>query len=319
VPARVIDRIPGVTMLQLAALEDPLDPLVAAPVFSAPMYKPLADLSQDLLLPGVETVPAETVTLLRVNTAFIEAYMAGLNHELSRELLWREFPADRGATFFRHFWDSRSGVATAGPLTDIPPLRDWNPQHRLGENTTAAGEGDMVLLLLRGELLRRYPGAAIYARRAAWGPTREPRVLTAETRQPQFRGELQPDLTFFGFPLTVEEARGDATDAGWFFVLQQPPTAPRFGVDELPDGAGYGGAPAIWRDLHEGHLAASKAALDALAHVPPAPPFGALARPIKTAGDPAFTWAHNAAHMAQILFQPPVQLAVHATDMLPDA
>lgn len=319
VPAKVVGGIPGVTLTQLATLVDPLDPLVAAPVFSAPMYKPLADLSQDLLLPGVDAVPSETVTLLEVNAAFIEAYMAGLNHELSRELLWREFPADRGATFFRHFWDSRSGVPTAGPLTDIPPLHEWDPSHRLGENTTGAGEGDMLLLLIRGELLRRYPGAAIYARRAAWGPTREPRVLAAEIRQAQFRGQLEPDLTFFGFPLTVQQARGTVDDAGWFFVLHQPPTAPRFGVDELPANATYGGSPVQWRDLHEGHLAASKAALDALANVPAAPPFGALQLPVKDGSATRFTWAFNAAHMAQILFQPPMQLAVHATDMLPDA
>ena len=51
------------------------------------------------LLPGVGTIDADTVTLLKDNPRFIEAYMIGLNHELARELLWREFPSDmRGTT-----------------------------------------------------------------------------------------------------------------------------------------------------------------------------------------------------------------------------
>jgi hypothetical protein len=38
---------------------------------------------------------------------FLEAYMVGLNHELARELLWREFPTDQRGGYFRQFWDVR--------------------------------------------------------------------------------------------------------------------------------------------------------------------------------------------------------------------
>ncbi len=40
-------------------------------------------------------------TLLRTNNRFIEAYLVGLNHEMGRELLWREYPTDQRGTYFR--------------------------------------------------------------------------------------------------------------------------------------------------------------------------------------------------------------------------
>jgi hypothetical protein len=71
-------------------------------------------------------------------------------------------------------------------------------------------------------------------------------------RYPLFRGTFPPNITFVGFDLTVEEAkggpapRGDDLDPGpgWFFVLQEQPTEPRFGLDE------HGPAiPTAWPDL----------------------------------------------------------------------
>ncbi|HET9442851.1 MAG TPA: hypothetical protein VFO65_05975, partial [Acidimicrobiales bacterium] len=195
VTARVTGSVRGVDFARLPAGADRLNPLAVAPTFPQPMFQPLAELSQELVLPGVEGVPADTVTLLRANPRFIESYMVGLNHELAREMLWREFPGDRQATFFRQFWDARIGDAGAGPLTDIAPLAAWDPDLGLGGNATAVGGPDMVVLLVRGELLRRYPSATVFARRAQWGsPEPEPRQLGTERLLAQFQGELAPDL-----------------------------------------------------------------------------------------------------------------------------
>ena len=49
-----------------------------------------------------------------------------------------------------------------------------------------------------------------------------------EEVQPLFRGSLQPDVTFFGFDLDPTLAAGDP---GWYFVIQQQPTEPRFGFE----------------------------------------------------------------------------------------
>jgi hypothetical protein len=100
----------------------------------------------------------------------------------------------------------------------------------LGQNVTGGADG-RVVLLMRGELLRRYPTAIVYAVEATRSPGQpEPRLGTRES-DPLFRGALDPDLKFFGFDLTVAQARGSATDPGWFFVIQEQPAEPRFGVD----------------------------------------------------------------------------------------
>lgn len=323
VTQRTLARLPALASLP-GTVTDPLNPLAVVPSFPQPMSGPLAQLSQDLILPGVEHVPPETATLLRANEAFIEAYMVGLNHEFARELLWREYPTDRHATFFRQFWDTRGAVATTGPLTDIPSIRDWPAAARLGESATAVGGRGMIILLVRGEVLRRYPGASVFAQRAAWSDTaRTTRILDAERREPQFHGELQPDLRFFGFPLTVAEALGAGPGAGWFFVLRQQPTSPRFGADQAPLLGPFGSAPAFWSDLHWGALAPSSEKLQELRHVPLAAPFGAATATVRKPAPgeppgPKFTWAYNAAHTAHITLQPPMQIVIHATDMLPE-
>ena len=53
--------------------------VMMAPSFPQPMYEPLKEKSQDLLLPGLDKVEPETVVGLRTNRAFVEAYMIGLN------------------------------------------------------------------------------------------------------------------------------------------------------------------------------------------------------------------------------------------------
>jgi hypothetical protein len=322
VTARVTGRIEGVDFSRLPTRADRLDPLVVAPSFRQAMVKPLAELSHDLLLPGIDTVPPDTLTLVRANPTFIEAYMAGLNHELARELLWRGFPADWRATYFRQFWDPSGGDPSRGPLTDIPPIAEWPADGGLGGHATAVGGPDMVVLLVRGELLRRYPDAEVYARRAAWGPAGPGtlRMLGDDTLRPQFRAALPPDLVFFGFPLTVAQARGAATDAGWFFVLGEHPAAPRFGVDAPPAvGATFGTAPGAWEDLDWARLAEDRNALDALRHAPAAAPFGTVTKPARTSSaGPQLTWPRNSAHLAHITLQRSVQVAVHAGDMLPD-
>ncbi|MGH8188500.1 MAG: hypothetical protein ACREUC_18225, partial [Steroidobacteraceae bacterium] len=84
--------------------EVPIEPIMAAPKFPQPMYEPLRDLSQQLLLPGLETVEPNSVLGLETNPRFVEAYMVGVNHEMGRELLWRGFPTDQRGTYFDQFW-----------------------------------------------------------------------------------------------------------------------------------------------------------------------------------------------------------------------
>ncbi len=85
---------------------DPLRPVMWYPEFHRPMYRFLRALSQEYILPGMESIPPNTVGLLQTNRRFIEAFMVGLNHEFASELRWREFPTDMRGSYFRSFWDT---------------------------------------------------------------------------------------------------------------------------------------------------------------------------------------------------------------------
>jgi hypothetical protein len=266
---------------------DPLRPVVAAPGFPQPMSRAL---SAQRLLPGVERVPPETAALLVTNPRFIEAFMLGLNDEIRREFSWRQYPADQRATFFRCFW----GASTdAGAADDIPPIASWDPGHLLGENM--ATHDAQVVLLLRGELLRRYPSAIVSAVQAEVGSDGV-RRLGATELLPVFRGEIDPDMTFFGFPLTVDQA---TAGAGWYFVLAEHPTEPRFGLEPTV----VSGTLSEWNDLAwpqvnvvHNHVSIS-----------PPPPVTSLENG---------TWGANSAQQAFITFRRPVRVGLHASALI---
>jgi hypothetical protein len=183
-----------------------------APAFPQPMVEQLAEIAQDLLLPGLDLVPPNTVVPLETNSDFVEAYMAGLNTEMGRELVWRGFPADLSATYFSRFWDASS---TPGRLPDIPPISTWGLRE-LGAN----GGPESFVMLVRSELLRRYSDAAISA------------VRGDEERLPIFTGGFPPDMRYVGFDIPAAEIRD------WSIVIQEHPFAPRFGIEADEDTAG---------------------------------------------------------------------------------
>ena len=88
---------------------DALEPILDAPEFPQPMYEALRNISQDFLFPGLEHVPQDTVMLLETNSKFVESFLVGLNSEMNRELLWRDYPTDQRHTYFQQFWDQLSG------------------------------------------------------------------------------------------------------------------------------------------------------------------------------------------------------------------
>jgi hypothetical protein len=277
---------------------DPLEPLLDAPEFPQPMYEALRDLSQDFLFPGLEKVPANTITLLETNSKFVESFLIGLNVEMNREFLWRNYPTDQRGTFFRQFWDTSAGSGQQ----DIKRIHEWGDQSQLGHNANA---GDDLVLLIRGELLRRYPNSVIYAVAAVknndgkfdLSPKPE------DEKHPLFRGTLNPDVTFLGFDLRRKDA---IADPGWFFVIQEQPTEPRFGLD-VADFVKPLPALTTWNNLSWRHLAATPDQLKALSHVSITTQLGKI--------DPA-EWGRNSAHQAFITLQRPVRVAIHAKEML---
>jgi hypothetical protein len=231
---------------------DPIEPIMAYPQFHQPMSKPLAEISQDWILPGLNDVPPSSVSLALTNTPFIEAYMVGLSHEMARELLWNEYPTDQKGTYFRQFWDpggfvkSSEGLlddADREELRDITEIHTWSRASALGAHKPS-GNAAQVVLMVRGDLFRRYPGTSVYAVEATWTdpPGEDPPGLyplddegedPSQHVYPVFSGRLSPDICFFGFNLTEPQVRGTSSpgDYGYFFCFQEQPGEPRFGLD----------------------------------------------------------------------------------------
>ncbi|HYM59325.1 MAG TPA: hypothetical protein VEZ11_00380 [Thermoanaerobaculia bacterium] len=346
-PQRVLDEIGGDFVEAMAY-----------PVIDTPMYEPLKNLSPELLLPNITFIPQNSVTLLETNQKFIEAYMAGLNHEFARELLWREYPTDQRGSYFRQFWDV-SAFFNAGNLDDATlkeKLRDitrldfWALTSKLGEHNNrqmSSGGAATVVLVIRGELLKRYPNAVVYAHRARWQltkgkidptlerlledltPAEELKPPLTKVRTPLYDAKVDPDIYFFGFDLTVAEARGGSgdpgdDDPGWFFVIKERPGEPRFGLEPPRSTRGVVQPAKLgsWNDLSWTDVEAS--GTGPFLQIPGAKT-PAISEPIVSdpehvqfLDDKNVAWSGDmsSADLAYILFRVPVLVAIHATELI---
>jgi hypothetical protein len=336
------------------------DPLVedfgevmAYPRIDLPMYEALKARSVELFLPNINLIEPNSITLVETNQRFIESYMVGLNHEFARKLLWREFPTDQRGSYFRQFWGVRSVINVKGlsenalrkQLYDIPELHQWSTASALGKHNNRQPPGEQkeqAVLVIRGELLKKYPTAVIYAHRAEWefkadGVTPDltkPRELVPleaseedkppreKIRSPLYEAKADPDIYFFGFDLTVPEAMGGSgeppdTDPGWFFVIKERPGEPRFGLELDRDGAPEVLDDVTWDDAlsaGDDFLSAGSLASLSLASVPSSDPENK--GPQHTDDKAAVGASPSSARWAYLLFRPPVMVAIHAGEML---
>ena len=324
---------------------------MAYPEFDIPMYEPLLGLSDEHFLPNIDKIPPNTITLLETNQRFIEAYMMGLNHAFASELLWREYPTDQRGSYFRQFWDPSGVIDREGrskeelreALRDIPPIHTWSRFSKLGDHDHREEQGDKeneVVLVIRGDLLKKYPNAVIYAQKARWQPEGGPIDASLprdfETtgpaadrlRAPLYEARVKPDITFIGFDLTAEEVQGGSGEPGddapgWFFVIKERPGEPRFGLD-------IDSAPVIhtWNDLSWPDVF-DPVADNGFLRVGGGAPSISLTPFAEDAGTPdetlqqheedaAISWGPgmNAAEIAYVLYQVPVLVAVHGSQML---
>ena len=335
IPQRIRDQIGGKFV-----------EVMAYPEFDSPMYEPLSKSpDKDAFVPNLHLVEPDSVTLLETNQRFIESYMVGLNHEFARELLWREYPTDQRGSYFRQFWDARKKIAEAvdkkaarEKFKDIKSLHEWPPTNDLGDNDNRE-EGpepeEELVLVIRGELLKKYPNTIISAQQAAWQLDENDKPDKSKERQldgsvkpifPLYEAKVAPDIYFFGFDLKAEQARGDDTvddEPGWFFRIEEVPGDARFGFDISRDPATKIN---VWNDLAWPDVAPSVA--DGkhvqVAGIPPR----TLVEPTGSDIEKHEQWEFDrqvpldaqvsAAELAYIALQTPVIMAVHASELLPN-
>lgn len=328
-------------------------PVMNYPKIDSPMYEPLTKPSPELFLPNINLVENNSITILETNEKFIEAYMVGLNHEMARELLWREYPTDQKGSYFQQFWDVRS-VYPGNPapddikekLRDIKEIHTWSKASDLGKHNNRRSPTDKppLVLVIKGELLKKYPNTVVYAHKAEWGKNKQnvldtsvSRVLyplsdaeekdppKTKVKTPIFEAKVDPDIYFFGFDLDAVTAKGGETiveDAGWFFVLKERPGEARFGLDEVDQEAGV---PHVynWNNLSWENTGTPEGkCLEINQNIPiEKEPSQANEQDKNNPEDTYAKWdsSTDAAQLAYILYQVPVMVAIHSSRMLKEA
>lgn len=219
------------------------DRVMAFPHLPFPLSRKLETIAPDVFLPGVGVLPDDFIMAVKTNPRFVEALMVGANQEMGREMLWRGLPTDQRGTPFQYFWQRLDGK------TDIGFLHQWNAVP-LGHQP---GNTEMLVLIIRGQLLVRVPNLNIYAykiidKEKRPGGTNPPDDGSSEMNPgdpthyivPVLRGQLGRDISYVGFPIPPADIDK------YFFVIEEHMTEPRFGFDER---VGNGQNSNSWQDV----------------------------------------------------------------------
>ena len=266
-----------------------------APRFARPMSEPLAERFPELMLPGAGAIEPDGVMLVESDPTFLDAFLVGANQELNYEMLWRRLPADMRATAFRRFWGHADGS------DDIDAITTWDANTPVGSHVKTPAS---MVLVVRSELVRRYPSVLVAAVPAVWDVNGNRVPVQSNPPQmvlPAFRGHIGADVLYAGFSQpSLTDAIGTTTPtgpAGWFFLLSENPGDPRFGLDP-----GVGGTPPTRATLSWGHLSP-----------PPTTPYVPIGS-FPNVPDAGFTAANaTAATVARLVRQRPFRAFLHAS------
>jgi hypothetical protein len=312
--------------------------IMAHPVYTQPMLEELMTYSPDFLLSNLHLVPQNTIALLETNPKFIESFMLGLNTEMARELLWREYPTDQRGTYFRQFWNVADFIQPDPNLPaheeeennfDIDFIHQWPSNTRLGTHNVRWDDGDdadpKVVLMIRGDLFKKYPQATLFAARGAFhedspvSPANATKYPTSTVLYPAFSARLEPDVLFLGFDLTINEAlgkdaNGQYVDPGYFFVIKERSGEVSLGLDFEPQGFDPVNPNPLgsWQDLHWGYFAQSGFMDLSTALTVTDPAIGT-----QTTVPGLWNMVTNSADVAAILYQTPYMVSMHARAFIP--
>lgn len=195
-------------------------PVMVYPDFLDPTFYYLRELTPDYVLPATGSLLKNTITTFYSNPAFEEAFLLGMNTEMGRELLWREYPTDQRGSYFRKFWDQTTLPDKERLDTewyDVKHLDLWNSKKsngnptKLGENHMP-GKGQMLVFAIKGELMQAFPDTDVYLQTPDGKKTLTPSMtswLTSDTYLVGFQGVTREQLpaymlTFRQKPLSLQ-------------------------------------------------------------------------------------------------------------------
>jgi hypothetical protein len=305
--ARIIKRANGrITVPQNLGPANTTDPVMACPHFTAPLALSVLQEHPEYLLPGLGNFPDDRITLMTPNNLFVESFLAGANHEMNREMLWRGYPTDQRGTPFQYFWPRTDGQP------DILPITQWPLTNPLGSNGPTGGPDivNMVVLLVRGEVMRRFPRLIVYAAQGVLAngtitiSDPGPSQVASTWLAPQFLSRLDSSTAVFGYAIGRADVQSDITNdkPGYYFVFSEPVTGPRFNFDE-PQAT----PPTQWTDFDWSRVPTVRGFAIAGTDV--------TTPPGETSPDSP-RWNRDAADMARIAFARPYRVCYHADELL---
>ena len=170
--------------------------------------------------------------------------LAAAERRLHRVLPGRDEPRDdaraalagvpdrRSGDAFARFWPRPEGAA------DIPAIHTWSDPATLGAHLAQA-EG-LSVLLVRGDVVRRYPGMVVTAVRSgppdALGTPSARSGPTAGAADLRHRGRRDDDgVRLRHLERRARRRRRAPRRPGWFFVFAEHGFRIRFGFDEPPE------------------------------------------------------------------------------------
>lgn len=174
-------------------------------------------------------------------------------------------------------------------------------------NKDGTKEGRIVLLL-KGDLIRRYPDTVIYALKRSSNYVEDPDLSTGTTISPSFRANLSKDIVGIGFPFTLSELKSEDK---YYFVLQEQQDLPRFGLDidtserrQSTDTEPNTDTDPTWSNVDYGQIGIEENE----------DPFGYILDFKSLNGaDPAIA---NSAEIANLTLQRPIQMIISAKQLL---
>ena len=199
-------------------------PILAYPVFPEPVYNYLKEFSEEMVIPGIGDIPMDSVSVFSTNPSFIESYLAGMNTEMGRELLWREYPTDQRGSYFRKFWDSEVSVKdiTDDNFYDIAPVHTWEGE--LGKNMQE-GKDNLLIFAIKGRLMKLYPTTRIClwpAKLAADKGLDFDKSATFANKkilEPVMESFLDEDVLLVGFKIDLATALGNPAKKNYGYIL----------------------------------------------------------------------------------------------------
>lgn len=201
-----------------------LDPIQASPAFREPMFEQFSAEATAFLAPQLSAMPANSLTLLEVNQAVVEAFMIGVNDEMGREFRWRRFPADLRATYFANFWNTAESGTDPDDLT---PLNTWSASGALGSHRPAQTPVPKLFLVFRGDVFGKFQDAVLYLAPVI-PKSNPPKPKLDAPVWPLMRSTLPPDLMTIGFQLDLPTVQAAP---GYFLVIEERAGSTRFGLD----------------------------------------------------------------------------------------